>query len=96
MITLVQLIAQFHWKKNAETKKDSSENFLNSSRRRPEICGGDDRNVFICKIFTDFSNTNISERHNRYKSKGTAFAECFDRTVIELFRKTLSDQRIAN
>ena len=79
-------------KKNAQTTKDSFENNLISSNRKPDLTQCDRGREFYNKIFQDFLNKNNIKLYSRNSSYGAAFAERFNQTISDLFKKIVFDR----
>ena len=67
--------------------KDSFENILMSSKRKPNLIESDRGNEFYNNIFQDFLNKNNVNLYSRNRSYGAVFAERFDRTIRDLLKK---------
>ena len=72
--------------KNAQTMKDSFENSLIYSKRKPSLRESDDGKEFVDKIFTNLLFENIIKTYSRYTSLGAVFAEMFNRTIRDLLK----------
>ena len=72
--------------KNAETMKDSFENILISSKRKPNLIESDRGKEFYNNIFQDFLNKNNIKLYSRSSSFGAVFAERFNRTIRDLLK----------
>ena len=79
-------------KKNAQTLKDSFENIIISSKRKPNFLQGDRDRGFHNKIFQDFLNKKNIKRYSRNSSYGAVFAERFNRTIRDLPKKIVFEQ----
>ena len=75
-------------KKNALTMKNSFENILISSKRRPNLIESDRGKEFYNNIFQDFLNKNNIKLYSRNSSFGSVFAQRFNRTIRDLITKT--------
>ena len=73
--------------KNAQTIKDSFENILISSKRKPNLIETDRGKEFYNNIFQDFLNKNNIKLHSRNSSYGAVFVERFNRTIRDLPKK---------
>ena len=73
--------------KNAQTIKDSFENILISSKRKPNLIESDRGKEFYNNIFQDFLNKNNIKLYSRNSSYGAVFAERFNRTIRDLLKK---------
>ena len=66
--------------KNAKTIKDSFENILASSKRKPNLIESDRGKKFYNNIFQDFLNKNNIKLYSKNSLYGAVFAETFNRT----------------
>ena len=82
--------------KNAQTIKDSFENILISSKRKPNLVETDRGKEFYNNIFQDFLNKNNIKLYSRNSSYGAVFAERFNRTIRDLLKKIVFEQGDAN
>ena len=82
--------------KNALTIKDSFENILLSSKRKPNLIETDRGKEFYNNIFQDFLNKNNIKLYSRNSSYGAVFAERFNRTIRDLLKKIVFEQGDAN
>ena len=73
--------------KNAQIIKDSFENILINSKRKPNLIESDRGKEFYNNIFQDFLNKNNITLYSRNSSYGAAFAERFNRTIRNLLKK---------
>ena len=73
--------------KNAQTIKDSFENILISSKRKPNLIESDRGKEFYNNIFQDFLNKNNIKLYYRNTSLGAVFAERFNCTIRNLLKK---------
>ena len=78
--------------KNAQTIKDSFENYLTNSKRKPNLIETDRGKEFYNKIFQDFLNKNNIRLYSRNSSYGAVFAERFNRTIRDLLKKIVFEQ----
>ena len=78
--------------KNAITKKDSFENILLSSKRKPKLFESDRGKEFYNNIFQDFLNKNNIKIYSRNTDLGDHFAERFSRTIRDLLKKIVFEQ----
>ena len=78
--------------KNAQTIKDSFENILISSKRKPNLIESDRGKEFYNNIFQDFLNKNNIKLYSRNSSYGAVFAERFNRTIRDLLKKIVFEQ----
>ena len=73
--------------KNAQTIKDSFENIIINSKRKPNLIESDRGKEFYNNIFQDFLNKNNIKLYSRNSSYGAVFAERFNRTIRDLLKK---------
>ena len=78
--------------KNAQTIKDSFENILISSKRKPNLIESDRGKEFYNNIFQDFLNKNNIKLYSRNSSYGAVFAKRFNRTIRDLLKKIVFEQ----
>ena len=78
--------------KNAQTIKDSFENILTNSKRKPNLIESDRGKEFYNNIFQDFLNKNNIKLYSRNSSYGAVFAERFNRTIRDLLKKIVFEQ----
>ena len=82
--------------KNAQTIKDSFENILINSKRKPNLIETDRGKEFYNNIFQDFLNKNNIKLYSRNSSYGAVFAETFNRTIRDLLKKIVFEKGDAN
>ena len=78
--------------KNAQTIKDTFENILTNSKRKPNLIETDRGKEFYNNIFQDFLNKNNIKLYSRNSSYGAVFAERFNRTIRDLLKKIVFEQ----
>ena len=78
--------------KIAQTIKDSFENILTNSKRKPNLIETDRGKEFYNNIFQDFLNKNNIKLYSRNSSYGAVFAERFNRTIRDLLKKIVFEQ----
>ena len=78
--------------KNALTIKNSSENILITSKRKPILIETDVAGQFVHKIFSDFLNKNNIKRYYLYTALGAVFAERFNRTIRDILKKPVFEK----
>ena len=78
--------------KNAQTLKDSFENIIISSKRKPNLIESDRGREFYNNIFQDFLNRNNIKMFSRNGSYGAVFAERFNRTIRGLLKWIVFEQ----
>ena len=82
--------------KNAQTMKDSFENILISSKRKPNLIESDRGKEFYNNIFQDFLNKNDVKLYSRNSSYGAVFAERFNRTIRDLLKRPVFEKGDGN
>ena len=78
--------------KNAQTIKDSFENILLRSKRKPNLIESDRGGEFYNNIFQDFLNKNNINNYSRNTSLGAVSAERFIRTIRDLLKKIVFEE----
>ena len=101
VLVIIDNFSKFGWtipleNKNAQTIKDSFENILINSKRKPNLIDTDRGKEFYNKIFQDFLNKNNIKIYSRNSSYGAVFAERFNRTIRDLLEKIVFEQGDAN
>ena len=86
-LVVIDSFSNFGWavvlkKKNVQTIKDSFENILINSKRKPNSIETDRGKEFLNKIFTNLLNS--IKRYSRYTSVGAVFGERFNCTFRDL------------
>ena len=97
VLVTIDNFSKFGWtvplkNKNAQTIKDSFENILISSKRKPNLIETDRGKEFYNNIFQDFLNKNNIKLYSRNSSYGAVFAERFNRTIRDLLKKIVFEQ----
>ena len=101
VLVILHNFSKFGWtvalkNKNAQTIKDSFENILISSKRRPNLLESDRGKEFYNNMFQDFLNKNNIKLYSRKSSYGAVFAERFDRTIRDLLKKPVFEKGDGN
>ena len=97
VLVIIDNFSKFGWtiplkNKNAQTIKDSFENILTNSKRKPNLIESDRGKEFYNNIFQDFLNKNNIKLYSRNSSYGAVFAERFNRTIRDLLKKIVFEQ----
>ena len=97
VLVVIDNFSKFGWttplkNKNAQTIKDSFENILISSKRKPNLIETDPGKEFYNNIFQNFLNKNAIKLYSRNSSYGAVFAERFNRTIRDLLKKIVFEQ----
>ena len=101
VLVIIDNFSKYGWtiplkNKNAQTIKDSFENILISSKRKPNLIETDRGKEFYNKIFQDFPNKNTIKLYSRNSSYGAVFAERFNKTIRDLLKRTVFEKGDAN
>ena len=101
VLVTIDNFSKFGWtiplkNKNAQTIKDSFENILINSKRKPNLIETDRGKEFYNNIFQDFLNKNDIKLYSRNSSYGAVFAERFNRTIRDLLKKIVFERGDAN
>ena len=96
VLVIIDNFSKFGWtlplKENAQTIKDSFENILISSKRKPNLIETDHGKKFCNNFFQDFLNKNKIKLYSRHSSFGSVFAERFNRTIRDLLKKIVFER----
>ena len=97
VLVIIDNFIKFGWTvpikyKNAQTIKDSFENIMIISERKPNLIETDRGKEFYNNIFHDFLNKNKIKIYSRNSSYGAVFAEKFNRTIRDLLKKIVFEQ----
>ena len=97
ILVVIDNFSKYGWtiplkNKNAQTIKDSFENTLISSKRKPNLIETDHGKEFYNNIFQDYLNKNNIKLYSRNSSYGAVFAERFNRTIRDLLKKVVFEQ----
>ena len=98
---IIDTFSKYGWtiplkNKNAQTIKDSSENFLISSKRKPNLIESDRGKEFYNNIVQDFLNKNNINIYSINSSYGAVFAERFNRTIRDLLKRPVFEKGNGN
>ena len=101
VLVTIDNFSKFGWTvplkiKNALTIKDSFENIIINSKRKPNLIESDRGKEFYNNIFQDFLNKNNIKLYSRNSSYGAVFAERFNRTIRDLLKKIVFERGDAN
>ena len=97
VLVIIDNFSKYGWtlplkNKNAQTIKDSFENILISSKRKPYFLEGDRDRGFYNSFFQDFLNKNNINLYSRNSSYGAVFGERFNRTIRDLLKKPVFEK----
>ena len=101
VLVVIDNFSKFGWttslkNKNAQTIKDSFENILISSKRKPGLIETDRGKEFYNNIIQDFLNKKNIKLYSRNSSYGAVFAESFNRTIRDLLKKPVFEKGDGN
>ena len=82
--------------KNAQTIKNSFENILINSKRKPNLIESDRGREFYNNIFQDFLNKNNIKLFSRNSYLGAVFAERFNKTIRYLLKRPVFEKGDVN
>ena len=97
VLVIIDNFSKFGWtiplkNKNAQTIKDSFENILINSKRKPNLIESDRGKEFYNNIFQDFLNKNNFKLYSRNSSYGAVFAERFNKTIRDLLKRPVFEK----
>ena len=97
VFVVIDNFSKFGWtiplkNKNALTIKDSFENVVIYSKRKPNLIESDRGKEFYNNIFQDFLNKNTIKLYSRNSSYGAVFAERLNRTVRDLLKRPVFEK----
>ena len=101
VLVIIDNFSKFGWtiplkNKNARTIKNSLENILISSKRKPNLIETDSGKEFYNNIFQDFLNKNNIKLCSRNSLNGAVFAERFNRTIRDLLKRPVFEKGDGN
>ena len=97
VLVIIDNFSKFGWtialkNKNAQTIKDSFENILISSKRKPNLIESDRGKAFYNKIFQDSLIKNNIKLYSRNTSYGTVSAVRFDLSIRNLLKRPVFEK----
>ena len=101
VLVIIDNFSKFGWtislkNKNAIIIKDSFENIIISSKRKPNLIETHRDKGFYNNIFQDFLNKNDIKLYSRNSLFGSVFAEPFNRTIGDLLKKPVFEKGDGN
>ena len=101
ILVIIDNFSKFGWtiplkNKNAQTIKDSFENILISSKRKPNLIETDRGREFYNNIFQDFLNKNNIKLYSRNTYLGAVFAERFNKNIRDLLKRPVFEKGDGN
>ena len=97
VLGIIDNFSKFDWKiplknTNAQTMKDSFENILISSKRKPNLIESDRGKDFYNKLFQGFLNKNNIKSYSRKSSYGAVLAARLNRTIRNFPKKPVFEK----
>ena len=96
ILVIIDNFSKFGWtiplKKNAQTIKDSFENILINSKRKPNLIETDRGKEFYNNTFQDFLNKNTIKLYSRNSSYGAVFAERYNLTIRNVLKRPVFEK----
>ena len=101
VLVVIDNFSKFGWtvplkNNNAQTIKDSFENVLISSKRKPYLTETDRGKEFYNNIFQDLLNENNIKLYSRNTSLGAVFAEHFNKTIRDILKRPVFQKGDSN
>ena len=101
VLVIIDNFSKFGWtiplkNKNAQTIKDSFENILINSKRKPNLIETDRGKEFYNIIFQDFLNKNNIKHYSRNTHLGAVFAERFNKSIRDLLKRPVFEKGDGN
>ena len=101
VLVVIDNFSKFGWtvplkNENAQTIKDSFENILISSKRKPNLIETDRGKEFYNNIFQDFLNKNNIKLYSRNTYLGAVFAERFNKSIRDLLKRPVFEKGDGN
>ena len=101
VLVTIDNFSKFGWtvplkNKNAITIKDSFENILISSKRKPNLIETNRSKEFYNNIFQDFLNKNNIKHYSRNTHLGAVFAERFNKCIRDLLKRPVFEKGDGN
>ena len=101
VFVIIDNFSKFGWtvpikNKNAQTIKNSLENILINSKRKPNLIESDRGKEFYNNIYQDFLNKNDIKLYSRNTSLGAVFAERFNRNIRDLLKRPVFEKGDGN
>ena len=101
VLVIIDNFSKYGWtvpleNKIAQTIKDSFENILISSKRKPNLIESDRVKDFCNNISQNFINNNNIQQYSRNLSLGAVFVEKFNRGIRDLLKKPVFERSGSN
>ena len=100
VLVIIEKFSKYGWttplkNKNAQTIKDSFQNTLINSKRKPNLNKTDRSKDFYNNIFQNFLNNNNIKHCSRNTPVGGVFAECFNKIIRILLKRPVFENEEA-
>ena len=91
VLVVIDKFSKFDWtlaikNRNAQTKKDSFEKILTSSKRKLNLTQTDRGKEFLSKIFINLSDNNNIKTYSRNPAPGAVVVQRFNSTIRDLLK----------
>ena len=101
VFAIIEEFSKFGWKGPLKhsfgiTMKDSFENNLISSKRKPNLAETDRGKKLYDNFFQGFLNNNNIKLYPRNRSFGSVFAKRFNRTITDLLKRSVLEKGDSN
>ena len=101
VLVIIDNFSKFGWtvpikNKNAQTIKDSFENILITSKKKPKLFESDRGKEFYNNIFQSLLNNNNIKLYSRNTHLGAVFIERFNKGIRDLLKKIVFEHGDAN
>ena len=101
VLVVIDNFSKFGWtiplkNKTGQTIKDSFENIIKNSKRKPNLIESDRGKEFYNNIFQDFLNKNNIKLYSRNTYLGAVFAERFNKSIRDLLKPPVFEKRDGN
>ena len=101
VLVIIDNFSKFGWtiplkNKTGQTIKDSFENIIINSKRKPNLIEIDLEKEFYNNIFQDFLNKNNIKLYSRNTYLGAVFAEPFNKSIRDLLKRPVFEKRDGN
>ena len=101
VLVIIDNFSKFGWtiplkNKTGQTIKDSFENIIINSKRKPNLIETDRGKEFYNNIFQDFLNKNNIKLYSRNTYLGAVFAERFNKSIRDLLKRPVFEKGDGN
>ena len=92
ILVVIDNFSKFGWtiplkNKYAQSITDAFSQIIKTSKRKPNLLETDDGKEYVSKIFNELLNNHNIKRYSRNTALGAVFAERFNRTMRNIFKK---------